>query len=306
MSYSAGYDGNSNSKGAENKCSYEFSGKLQLDGSASCAAQVRVLAFANREEDLSFKESSVKDVTDKGRSQAAALVQNVLEQLLGASATPRPERTARIEGGVLKRKAGQISSEDTPASSSTAAPAEEAEMRQEVRSAVQELQKIRLAGGARTNDAIEILHRLDLLPMTISCLKITKIAMEVNQGHWRDNQVAMIRELSRDLVHRWRALFRGETGVPASAVTPAAIGSQRLRTTAMFLEESCYTRIQAVAPYKALMQGVAERLLGDPQMARDLAVGGISAADFVKKVADERRRIEVLKLKEGMKLKGES
>jgi len=279
----------------------------QLDGSASCAAQVRVLSLCNQQEDLSFKESSVKDVTDKGRAQAAALLQNVLEQLVGAAAVKSPERTAKIEGGILKRKASSaFGSAASPSSSSTAAPAEEAEMRQEVRSDLAELQKIRLAGGARTSDAIEILHRLDLQEMTISCLKITKIAMEVNQGHWRNNQVAMIRELSGGLVHMWRSLFRGEaaisqTGIPGTAATPAPIGSQRLRTTAMFLEESCYGHVQTAAPYRALMQGVAEHLLQDPPRARDLAVGGISASDLVKKVVHERKRFEVVKLKQGLK-----
>merc|ERR1711964_132176 len=98
------------------------------------------------------------------------------------------------------------------------------------------------------------------------------------------------------------SFYRSETG-EASASARSIISSQRLRTSAMFLEESCYGRVQKVAPYRALMEGVAERLLEDPDLARELVTGGISAVDFVKKVADARRRAEVLKMKEGLKLK---
>lgn len=304
MSYSGGYDGNSSSKGADNKNSYELGpGKLKLDGSTSCSAQLRVLQFANAEEDLSFKESSVQDITDKGRIQAAAMVQRVLEQLLGAEAVQPPRRTARVEDGVLKRKAASAFGPGaSSSSSSTAAPPDEAEMRQQVRQGSADLQKIRLAGGAKRDDAKEIMHQLEDLPMTVSCLKITKIAIEVNQGHWRNNQDAIIRDLSRDLLQRWKSLYRAETGASAT-VTAAPIGSQRLRTTSMFLEENCYVHVQKAAQYKGLMEGVAERLQRDPEMARDVAVGRMPAPDFVKKVSDERRWLEAVRLKSGMKVK---
>merc|ERR1712224_79137 len=109
----------------------------------------------------------------------------------------------------------------------------------------------------------------------------------------------MIKEMSKDLVQRWKDLYRTEKGAPASA--PSAIGTQRLRTTAMFLEESCYTHVQKAVPYRALMEGVAEKVKDDPQLARELAIGGISAVEFVKKVAEERKRAEVHRMNAIMK-----
>lgn len=299
-------DGNSSSKGVENKLSFEVGPKLQIDGSWNCAAQSRVLAMCGRPDDLSFVESSVKDITDKGRTKAAAYLQKILEQLLGAAATQKPERTATVEDGILKRKASALGTGSSPSSSSTApgsapvptAPPEETDMRQEVRKGLNDLQKIRLAGGADTSSAIEILHRLDLQPMSLSCLKITKIAAEVNDGFWKNNQVAMIRDLARELVQRWRSLYRAETGTAAAAANP--IGPQRLRTTSMFLEESCHTLFQKVKPYASLMEALAERLEQEPQTARELAIGGISSMEFVKKVCADKKRTEALKLTERM------
>lgn len=299
MSYSGGYDGNSSSKGSENKLSFEVSAKPHLDGSASCQQQCRVLASMNREEDLTFRENSIQDVTDKGRNKAACSLQKVLEQLLGASAVQTPDKTTHIENGILKRKAASaFAPGSSPATSSTApgsapaskgaAPAAESQMRQEVRQDLAELQTIRLAGGGRTNDAIETMKRLNTQHMTSSCLKITKIAAEVNQGFWRENQLKVIRELAQDLVQGWRSLYREDAGISAP-VAPTRIGSQRLRTTSMFLEQSCYTHFQKATQYQALIGDIAERLLEDPVLAKDVAVGGISAADFIKKVVDRRR-----------------
>jgi len=301
MGYSGGYDGNSNGGGAENKGSFEVLGKLQLDGSASCQQQSRILAYANREEDLSFKESSVKDITDKGRVKAAAMLQKVLEMLLGATAAAQSSaKTAHIEDGILKRKAATaFGAGASSSSSSTNALVEDAPMRQEVREAMSQLKKIRLAGGASVDNAVElIIHRLSKQPMSASCLKITKIATEINQPVWRNHQVAKIKESSADLVQRWRSLYRGETG--ASAAAPAPVGPQRLRTTSMFLEGSCHTLVQKVSLYVALMEAVAEQLQREPQAARELVIGGISSTEFVKKVADERKRLDIVKLKESM------
>merc|ERR1712146_530227 len=80
---------------------------------------------------------------------------------------------------------------------------------------------------------------------------------------------------------------------------------ERLRTMSMFLEESCYTLFQQVAPYKALMEAIAEHLLQDPSMARDLCVGGISAKEFLKNVDERRRMYQVARMKSGLPINEE-
>merc|ERR1711959_445102 len=113
----------------------------------------------------------------------------------------------------------------------------------------------------------------------------------------------MIRELSGDLVHRWKSMYRPQTGQTDTAAPAKTIGSQRLRTMAMFLEEGCYSRVQTAGPYRELIEGVTQRLLEDPDVARNVAIGAIAAVDFVQRVGDDMKRMEVLRQREGLKLK---
>merc|ERR1719277_487261 len=85
-----GSDGNSNSKGADNQCSLELNNRPKLDSAWSYPAQFRALSSYNAAEDLTFQENSVKDVTDRARTRAAARLQATLEEILrNAPQTPR-------------------------------------------------------------------------------------------------------------------------------------------------------------------------------------------------------------------------
>lgn len=290
MSYSGGYDGNSNSKGSENKCSVEASFKLQIDGSKSFVAQARVLGICLNPEgpDLNFKESSVKDVTDKARASAASKLQQALEKMLISSSTAP---LCKVEGGVLKRKAsaafaGGISNTTSSSSSSAYAPKHETEMRQEVRDYMEKLTHIRLSGGAEAGTAWSILKDLALLPMSASCLKITKIGIEINQGFWRGSQNKDIRELATSLVHKWRSLYRADTGAPEPA---ASVSASRCRTLSMILEETCHTHVQKVKSYEEFVNDVIQRLLNDRDLAGKIARDSAFATEFVTGLAKQKR-----------------
>jgi len=310
-SYSGGYDGNSSSKGAENKPSFEAASRLQLGSQSSLAAQARVLGLCLNPAgpDLSFKESSVKDVTDKARTSAASKLQKALEKMLVTSIT---SPACHIEGGVLKRKASAAfvdgishtpasssssacaikqETDMTPASSSSlaCAPKHETDMRQEVREEVEKLKKIRLSGGAEVDSAVSILKDLALQPISASCLKITKIGVEINQGFWRGSQNNNIRELATTLVHKWRSLYRAENGAPEPVIAAASVSTTRCRTLSMILEQTCHTHVQKVKMYSEFVDDVIDRLLSDQSLARKIGRDSAFATEFVTLLAQQKK-----------------
>lgn len=282
MAYSGGYDGNSNSKGADNRVSYEVVAKPHLDSSWTYNAQCRLLNNFNAPEDLSFKESSVKDVSDNGRARAAARLQEALEASLRRA--PSPPRKKHKASSALSS-----SPQATAAAHFAELAIPEREIRAEVTELLLQLREIREARADR-EFAVDILRQLELKEVTVKCLKTTKIAVELNQPYWRGGMVcAEVRERATSLVRKWRAMYRAEAGT-SDAVAEAAnqhTQSRRCRNVAMDLEEASYAHQQKVGKYVEIIEGVVDHLVRDPVAVRSIMRGVMSTKEFVKRAADE-------------------
>ncbi|OLQ10445.1 hypothetical protein AK812_SmicGene5847 [Symbiodinium microadriaticum] len=72
----------------------EAGGKVQLDGAWSFKAQLNALGSVNQEEDFSFRQNSVKEVTDRGRAEGISRLQKVLQESAPALPTTSKKRKA--------------------------------------------------------------------------------------------------------------------------------------------------------------------------------------------------------------------
>jgi len=298
MSYSGGYDGNSNSKGSDNRVSVEFTCKPQLDSAWSYDAQCRVLNNFNAEPDLSFKESSVKDVSDKGRERAAARLQEALEASLQRAPSP-PRKKHKVASAHSSSPQAAVAAHF----GELAIP--DSEVRAEVTELLSQLREIR---ETRANRAlsVDILRQLELKEVSVKCLKTTKIAVELNQPYWRGGMVTEeVRERATSLVRKWRAMYRAEAGT-SDAVSEAANKqtlSRRCRNVAMDLEEASYAHQQKVSKYVEIIEGVVDHLLRDSVAVRSIMRGVTSTKDFVQRAASEleqhKERERLLPIEQG-------
>lgn len=266
----------------ENKAGTPLGGdRVQLDGAWSFEAQIGAIKSCNKVDDLSFKEKSVKDVSDRGRTEGAARLQQVLEDVL-SSAPSKPAKAA------------------------TAAPktngleqAEETEVRREVRGLLQVLQGLRTDGGPvakRNAIAMDVLRQLDSLNVSVACLKSTKIAAELNQPYWRGTEVSEeVRRYASSLVREWRAMYKAETGGTTSAISPAVL-ARKCKSLSMDLEECAYGRHQRVAQYIEVVNCLCGVLKADYNAGKELLDGTLLPKQLVARAGDHiRRRLEKTK-----------
>jgi len=165
-------------------------------------------------------------------------------------------------------------------------------MRREVRELLRPLQGLRQDGPspARDRAALVILRRLGCLHMSVSCLKSTKVAAELNSACWKaPGFSAEVRNLAASLVRNWRALFRSENGGDEASAMSEAARSRQCQNLSMDLENNCYATLQRSAQYIALVQGLCRRIGTDPEIIRGLLAGTMATKDLVKQIAGEVR-----------------
>lgn len=299
--YSGGYDGNSNSSGKDNQNSIEFTRKPILDPTWSYSSQVKFLDNFNAKPDLTFQESSVKDVSDNGRMRAAARLQEALEAALRKA--PNPASKKRKIDSSLSSSPGKA----IVAHFGGLADIPEKELRAEVEEMLKHLKMIRENRGDRAL-AVDILRQLELTDVSVKCLKTTKIAVELNQPYWRGGMVCEeVRERATSLVRKWRAMYRAEAGTSdtVSEVANQETQARRCRNVSMDLEESAYAHQQKINRYVEIIEGVVDHLVRDPEAVRSLMRGAMSTKEFVKRAADElqqiREREKALPIEQGRK-----
>jgi len=279
-------DGNFNAgKKANNEGAGECGGfRPQVVEGKDFKYALAAIKACNREEDFTFRESTVKDVTDKGRQKAATSLQEALEDAL-QRAPPPPEKE--------KATALKCVSPGSGADSLSSMAMSGSEIRQEVRSLLKVLQRHHLdgasAGPKEKHDAavVDALRQLEQLPIDVTCLKSTKIAVELNQKCWQDNQVSEeVRERSAGLVRRWRSMYRAQGhGLRDSS----AASTRRARNVSMELEENVYGYSQHLTGYCEIIEGVISRFDRDPEATRGLLLGTTPASDFVTRAANRVR-----------------
>mmetsp|Transcript_54662 Transcript_54662/g.159509 ORF Transcript_54662/g.159509 Transcript_54662/m.159509 type:complete len:276 (-) Transcript_54662:34-861(-) len=259
----------------ENQTSVLLSdGKAKLDGSWTFQAQFNALKTSQTQDDLTFRENSVKDVTDRGRQEGADRMQKALEIAWTATPPPKPP--------------GQKALQMTPGPGE----AEEAEVRREVKVHLKTLQRLREEGPTSKRDAsvMNVLRQLRDLNVSVACLKATKIAAELNQPCWRGNEVsAELRRYSSSLVKEWRTMYRVETGTPEPAMS-AAVRSRKSRRISMDLEESAYGRHQKVAHYMEVVDWTCKIIIGDNEVSNGLLAGTLPSKELLARSAEELRQ----------------
>mmetsp|Transcript_49936 Transcript_49936/g.139838 ORF Transcript_49936/g.139838 Transcript_49936/m.139838 type:complete len:301 (-) Transcript_49936:44-946(-) len=282
--YFAGNDGNSNSGRADNNNSFILQDRPNLDSGWSFTQQFAALArSAITEDDRTFKESSVKDVTDKGRAQGSAKLHAALVEVCAKAPKARRKPSA---GAVLDAAPGErlLPLKDLDGLT-------DAELRTEVGALCRRLQQFRADGPSRANEenAASVLLELERLPVTVRCLKATKIAAELNLPFWRSNEIPPgVRDHASALVKRWRTMYRCEEGLPGGA--SAATHERRCRNLATDLESTLHSHKQRVNEYSELIQGACALLHFDPEATRSLLQGGISAKDFATRALRKTQR----------------
>lgn len=262
-------DGNGASKGDNQNCLL-LSEKPQLDGSWSYQAQLRALDSCNPVEDLTFKESSVKDVSDAGRGQGAAKIQRVLTEVSSALAQPASKRQKTNHG---------ISPQ-------------ELEVCQEVCALMQQLQHFRNEGASsvQSKAVVDVLLLLKTLPINVACLKKTKIAAELNQPFWRGESIsADVQKFASFLVRTWRNMYKAETEDAGPNGMSASILARTLKGLSSDLEESIYGHHPKIVQYTEHVDAVCERIR-DNRITEGLMAGSIKSKEFVKLVVDSVKK----------------
>eukprot|EP00927_Polykrikos_kofoidii_P076756 TRINITY_DN73795_c0_g1_i1.p1 TRINITY_DN73795_c0_g1~~TRINITY_DN73795_c0_g1_i1.p1 ORF type:complete len:300 (+),score=60.14 TRINITY_DN73795_c0_g1_i1:61-960(+) len=264
---------------SEKKGVVELSHQPALSGDWSFEAQIKALESCSQERDDTFKERSVRDVTDKGRMQGAAQLLKVLEDVLSKAPKALTNGTAQGTSSSSSKNGRLLPLQEVS----------EVATRKEVKSLLKRLQELReegRCGASLDNEAMDVLAALDSLPVSVTCLKATKVAVELTQTFWRSNCVGA--EVQRDaaaLVKRWRVMYKASEG-HASTVSPA-VQARHCKNVSMDLEECVHSSKQRVQNYQELIRGSCALLLYDKAAAGCLVSGTLGAKDFVKKVERE-------------------
>jgi len=299
-----GSDGNSSSKGAENRNSIEFGGnRPKLSGEWSFKEQLAALrGRVDPQMDFAFREGFVKDVTDKQRQAGHTRLESAFSDVLKRPLTEREKRKA-AKAATTAAAFKAIATGARPLPVKTPDELSAAELREDVMVLAKRLQSLRKDGRVSKDaaDCLDILYELEQLPMTVACLKATKIAVELNQPCWKASVNSEVREHATSLVRQWRAMYRAEEGLP-DGVTVAA-NTRRCRNLSMDLEEAVYSKVQKVAPYAELIQATCALLHCDVDSARSLLQGGVSSKDFVQRAA---RKLQLLATSRTSQAEGET
>ena len=219
--------------------------RCQLDGSGEFKSQINALNRTQQkaEPDFTFSESTVKDVSDNGRMRAAAKIQEVLQQVIQTQTAPK---TVAISGSA---SFGDVELPD-------------AEVRGDVKKLLRRLEGVRLGGisATDTEEVVDALRQLEQLPITVTCLKATKIAIELNQPCWKNfGPSGEVRERASSLVRRWRTMYRAEGGTDTAM---KATQVRHCRNLSMDLEDCAHAVMQKLGSYMEIINGVAGYLRG--------------------------------------------
>jgi len=263
---------NGNSSSSDNKLSTDCFSRPGLDSEWSYKAQFRAITACSAPDDFTFQEGSVKDVTDKARARAAAVIQKSLVEACKRKA--KRKHSSSDMGRLLPLR----DLDEIP----------EPELVQEVKSLRKDLQRLREGGaygGQLDESAAGALVQLERLPVTVRCLKATKVAAELNQPCWRSNDVSPdVREHAASLVRRWRAMYREEeTGRPDGLSEEAH--ERSCKNVAMDIETNVYQLKQRVAQHGGLVQSICALLMVEPEVAKSMVRGGTPTKDFVSRAA---------------------
>mmetsp|Transcript_7979 Transcript_7979/g.17784 ORF Transcript_7979/g.17784 Transcript_7979/m.17784 type:complete len:312 (-) Transcript_7979:56-991(-) len=287
-----GSDGNSNSTGSsERKLAMDFQGsQMKLDGSWTFQAQFNALAACNAVVDLSFKEGSIKDVSDVARMKGAKFIHEVLDDIV-ANQRPNFKRRRFSKRTLGTELVSVVNSENNKHWLS----AEDVE--KDVKFLLAELQRHRREPAGNVRDAMiaDVLTQLEHLPVTLVCLQKTRLAIELNDPFWKGNTVsAVVREKSSALIRRWRAMLKAQ--VPGSIEESTATYARRSRNLSMDLEECAYGISQSakkLGGYADLLEAAADKLRQNPRVVEALFTGNAEAKDFVADIAKSvRSKIE--------------
>jgi len=250
-----------------------------LDGGWSFQAQFEALKKSSGppQDDFTFREQSVKDVSDRGRAEGAAKMQQVLEDVLSS------------------QRVSPVKQEACKAFRKCEGP-EAAEVCREVQSLVRVLQGLRKSGGAaasRSSAALDALRQLDSVNVSVACLKVTKVAVEVNQPCWRGNEASgEIRNLATALVKEWRGMYRAETGQGSTSTLNPVILSRRCKTLSMDLEDCAYGKHQRAKHYIEVVNCICGLLRLDETVGKRLLDGHLRPKELVGRAGDHIGRRE--------------
>lgn len=260
---------------AEQSGSQTLQHKDQLDGSRSIESQARFIGnYGAAVDDLTFKESTVRQVTDRGRAKVVSeLMQELATQGKKARVAHRADQAAIL-------------------AQSAAAGEPPSEAIQEVRAQLATLQGIRARGKpADIVSARPPLDALSLLSIDAITLKKTKVAAELNQDYWKVRSAPEVKRLAAALVQKWRSAYRREEDGPSE---------RTLRNTASALEESAHSaalrdagRFGGAQQYNQLIEALLKKLT--PELADGLLEGREVALDLVGRV--QKRQVAELKNK---------
>ncbi|CAK0810307.1 unnamed protein product [Prorocentrum cordatum] len=264
-----------------------------LDSSWTFQAQLRALATVGPE-DLTFREASVQDVSDRGREKAAARLKGAFQEVF-----PRPPSPERAPAAKRPRHAPAARGEADD-------PRLEAEVRHAVSDIVTHLRLLRKEGSGRPDRGrdemlLRAMRQLESLPVSVRCLKATKVALELNDPCWRTGAFsAEVRELAAGLVRGWRAMFKAEnpsarSSSGASRMSEAA-WAVKCQNVSMDLEGAIYGLQQRSDRYHELVAVLCKLLHWDHEACRSLLASSRFAKDLAARAesAVRHRRVAAL------------
>lgn len=256
----------------ENRLSTELPPLVQLDGSWTFQAQFKALAACSAVDDLSFKENSVKCVTDRGRTEGALRLKTALQLAFTKCSAKESQKPEKVPSDAKKAPID----------------VEESHTRHEVQKLMRHLQSLEKAGpGAkRDQQALDVLNELKRLPISVGCLKATKVPAELNKPCWKSSQVSeAVREKAALLVHSWRTLYRCQAPGSLEGVS-AAFLPKRAQLLAVELEETIHGQFPRTRSYIETVEALCEVLQKELQFGRRMLTGGASAQEVVKHVVE--------------------
>lgn len=249
----------------------EAGGKVQLDGAWSFKAQLNALGSVNQEEDFSFRQNSVKEVTDRGRAEGISRLQKVLQESAPALPTTSKKRKALPAGNEDDQKIAK------------AMDAAEAELRKNVLALLTPLRDLEQVAGQPESDTavLAIFRQLRRLNITTDCLKATRVALELNKPCWRGSKAAApVRDAATSLIKSWRNMYRAEHG--QSSESEEAARARQLRLLAVDLEDKVFNQCHKMDHYCRAIESLSQDL-GSQDLCQSLVQGRTSGQVLVSK-----------------------
>lgn len=276
----------------DDKAGKEFSGFRGSMGPANGSTEgikrsaAYLSAYMNQEEDWSFRENSIRDVTDCGREDAiGALVKALGTAFKRAHASPQ---------GAVSTARGDVDGPKLPLSDPS----------DPVMELMKKLRAIRNAWTSTSTSsdpaaAIGVLRQLEGLPVDVECLKKTKIALELNHDFWKLHAGSDARERAASLVRKWKVMYRAGQGKGGPSEQRLRIAATDLESAVMYhfrrdrgdekVAKNTYARkhdtnhFQGALSHQKLTQEVINLLEKEPKLAVAQLEGHEKATDIVKK-----------------------